>query len=99
MLTWLRRLWCTIAGHHWPMNFRQGGVYWCDSAGPYDCVCTRCGARWEDTPAGALALARSLERDPREDDEVDACLQVDIVKADRSLFALREFDLPMRGNR
>lgn len=37
------------------MIFRPRGVYWCVSAGPYDCIC-KCGHRWEYTSQGYKAL-------------------------------------------
>ncbi len=55
-LCWLR--------HHYRTLFREEGVYWCWSAGPYDCQC-RCGARWENTTFGAANLAQSQAKDPR----------------------------------
>ena len=61
---WLRR-WCALFGHKEPILFHEDGAYWCDSAGPYDCICLRCGRRWEDTPEGAAALIRSQRTDPR----------------------------------
>lgn len=61
----LKGLWCRIWDHDEPISFHAGGVYWCGSAGPYDCICLRCGSRWEDTPSGQEALIRSMKRDPR----------------------------------
>ena len=64
-LGWWKRQWCRLVGHHWPIRFHDAGVFWCQSAGAYDCVCTRCAARWEETPEGTEALIWSEARDPR----------------------------------
>jgi hypothetical protein len=64
-LATLRRLLCRLVGHNDPITFRPEGVFWCRSAGGYDCVCLRCGWRWESTPEGSAALARSQSDDPR----------------------------------
>lgn len=60
------KLLCLLFGHKHIMNFHKEGVYWCYSAGGYDCVCERnCGYRWEQTEEGLKVLLKSRERDPR----------------------------------
>jgi hypothetical protein len=62
----LRRLWCRWFGHDTPITFRPEGAFWCGSAGGYDCICLRCGARWEEySEHGRAELEASGAKDPR----------------------------------
>jgi hypothetical protein len=60
-----RRLVCRVLGHKHYMVFQDKGLYWCWSAGPFDCRCRRCDFKWEDTPEGQRQLEKSREKDPR----------------------------------
>lgn len=50
------------------MFFRKEGVYWCWSAGAYDCGCERCDFDWSTTIEGLECLTRSRQKDPRHED-------------------------------
>jgi hypothetical protein len=64
-MMFFKRLLCRIFDHKPIMFFRKEGVYWCWSAGPYDCGCERCDHNWAQTLEGQEALERSRKRDPR----------------------------------
>jgi hypothetical protein len=61
----LKRLTCFLFGHIHYMDFVREGIYWCWSAGAYNCLCRRCDFRWETTKYGQAALIKSRTRDPR----------------------------------
>ncbi len=63
-MRWFRKIICRIFGHNIPITFRPDGVYWCN--GGYDCICLRCGWRWEESELGAETLRKSKLKDPRE---------------------------------
>lgn len=65
MILFFKKLWCKLFDHDCPMTFHREGVFYCWSAGSYDCICKRCGWRWENSERGAEALQRSRNKDPR----------------------------------
>lgn len=61
----IRKILCLVFGHRYRMKFHSTGLYWCWSAGAFDCFCKRCNYSWENTLQGQEALIKSNLKDPR----------------------------------